>query len=82
MMRSNQEHGRNKSQNKLRNNKVRSKSRKRKDIQYYKCGKTRHIKWECPERMKGDAENKKGSSKSANIKKEDSESDDKDMLSR
>jgi hypothetical protein len=32
--------------------------------------------------MKGDVENKKGSSKSANIKKEDSESDDKDMLSR
>jgi hypothetical protein len=32
--------------------------------------------------MKGDIENKESSSKSVNIKKEDLESDDKDMLSK
>jgi hypothetical protein len=44
VVKSNQERERNKSQNKSKNNKARYKSRKKKDIQCYKCGKTRHIK--------------------------------------
>lgn len=44
VVRSNQKHERNKSQSKLRNNKAQSKSKKRTDIQSYKCGKIRHIK--------------------------------------
>ncbi|KAG5254541.1 Retrovirus-related polyprotein from transposon [Salix suchowensis] len=39
VLRSNQKYERNRSQNELRNNEVWSKSRKRKDIQCYKCGK-------------------------------------------
>jgi len=52
---------------KLRNNKARSKSRKRKEIQCYKYEKTWHIKQECLEKKKGNAKNKKGSLKSANV---------------
>ena len=40
----NQERGRNKSWSELSKNKSRSKSRRRKDIQCYKCGKKGHIK--------------------------------------
>ena len=84
MAKSNQEHGRNKFWSELSNNKSRSKSRKRKDIQCYKCGKKGHMKRDCPEKKKGGmvSENKEGSSKFANVvAEEDSESGDSDMLS-
>jgi len=81
MVRSNQERERNKSQNGLRSNKTRSKSRKRKDIQCYKCWKNRHIKQKCPKKKKRDTKNKEGLSKSVNVvEEEDLESGDKDMF--
>ncbi|RVW67999.1 Retrovirus-related Pol polyprotein from transposon TNT 1-94 [Vitis vinifera] len=81
---SNQERERNKFQSELSNNKSRSKSRKRKDIQYYKCGKKGHMKRDCPDKKKEGSilENKEGSSKSANVvTKEDLKSGDGDILS-
>jgi len=81
MVRSNQERERNKSQNRLSSNKTRSKSRKRKDIQCYKCWKNRHIKQKCPKKKKRDTKNKEGLSKSVNVvEEEDLESGDKDMF--
>ncbi|KAG2674861.1 hypothetical protein I3760_13G157100 [Carya illinoinensis] len=44
VVRGNKECGRNKSWSGLSNNKARSKSKKRKDIQCFKCGKNGHIK--------------------------------------
>ena len=52
MVKSNQEHGRSKFRSELSNNKSRSKSKKRKDIQCYKCGKNGHMKRDCPEKKK------------------------------
>jgi hypothetical protein len=53
---------------KLRNNKARSKSRKRKGIQCYKYEKNMAHKTRMSrEKKKGNAENKKGSLKSANV---------------
>ena len=83
MAKSNQEHGRNKFRSELSNDKSRSKSRKRKDIQCYKCGKKGHMKRDCPKKKKGSMlENKEDSSKSMNVvAEEDSKSGDSDMLS-
>ena len=47
MVKSNQERGRNKFRSESSNNKSRSKSRKRNDIQCYKCGKKGHMKRDC-----------------------------------
>ena len=49
---SNQERGINKFRSESSNNKSRSKSRKRNDIQCYKCGKMGHMKRDCPEKKK------------------------------
>ena len=69
MAKRNQERERNKFRSELSNNKSRSKSRKRKDIQCYKCWKKKHMKRDFPEKKKGGlvSENKEGSSKSANV---------------
>ena len=48
MAKGNQERGRNKSGSELSRNKSRSKSRRMKDIQCYRCGKMGHIKEEYP----------------------------------
>ncbi|KAJ6946911.1 hypothetical protein NC651_001568 [Populus alba x Populus x berolinensis] len=53
VVRSNHERGRNKFQNKSRNNKTRSKSKKRKDMQCYKCGKTGHMNENIQRKRKG-----------------------------
>ncbi|KAG6670908.1 hypothetical protein I3843_Q029300 [Carya illinoinensis] len=82
VVKGNQERGRNKSRSGSSKNKARSKSRKRKDITCFKCRTKGHIKRDCPEKKKGNIENKKGPSKSATVvKEEDSESDDRDVLS-
>ena len=81
VVKDNQERGRNNTRNGSSENKSRSKSRRRKDIQCYKCGKKGHMKQECPNRKKGN-DDKEGSSKSANVVKEQVlESSDGDMLS-
>ena len=59
----------------------RSKSKRRKDINCYKCGKKGHIKWDCPDRkMDKDNENE-GSLKSSNVVEDNSDDADGDMLS-
>ena len=69
VVKGNQERGRNNTRNGSSGNKSRSKSRRRKDIQCYKCGKKGHMKRECPNRKKGN-DDKEGSSKSANVVEE------------
>ena len=84
MAKSNQECGRNEFRSESSNNKSRSKSRKRKNIQCYKCGKWQHMKRDCLEKKKWGlvSENKEGLSKSANVvTEEDSKNGDGDMLS-
>jgi hypothetical protein len=79
VVRSNQEFGRNNSRNGSSNNKARSKFRKRKDIECYKCGKKAHKMRIF--REKKDMENKMGLSKSVNVVEEkDSKSDDGDII--
>ena len=81
MVKGNQERGRSNTWNGSSGNKSRSKSRRRKDIKGYKCGKKGHMKRECPDRKKGN-DDKEGSSKFANVVEEQvSESSDGDMLS-
>ena len=58
-----------------------SKSRRRKDINYYKCKKKRHIKQDCPDRKKNMDDENEGSSKSANVMEDNSNDADGDMLS-
>ena len=53
VVKGNQERGRSNTRNGSRENKSRSKSRRRKDIQCYKCGKKGHMKRECSDRKKG-----------------------------
>ena len=52
MAKTNKERGRNKFQSQSSNNKSYSTSRKRKDIQCYKCGKMGHRKQDCPKKKK------------------------------
>ena len=53
VVKGNQERRRSNTRNGSSENKSRSKSRRRKDIQFYKCGKKGHMKRECPDRKKG-----------------------------
>jgi predicted P-loop ATPase len=57
-----------------------SKSKRRKDINCYKCGKKGHIKRDCSDRKKNKDDENEGSSKSANIVENNSDDADGDML--
>jgi hypothetical protein len=59
----------------------RSKSKRRKDINCYKCGKKGHMKRDCPNRKKNKDNENEGSSKSANVVEDNSDDADGDMLS-
>jgi hypothetical protein len=59
----------------------RSKSRRRKDINCYKCGKKRHMKQDCPDRKKNKDDENEGSSESVNVVEDNSDDADGDMLS-
>jgi hypothetical protein len=59
----------------------RSKSRRRKDINCFKCGKKWHMKRDCPDWKKKKDDENEGSSKSANVVEVNSDDDDGDMLS-
>jgi hypothetical protein len=58
----------------------RSKSRRRKDINCYKCGKKGHMKRDCLDRKKNKDDENEGSSKSANIVEDNSVDADGDMF--
>jgi hypothetical protein len=58
-----------------------SKSKMRKDINYYKCRKKGHTKRDCPDRKKNNDDENEGSSKSANVVEDNSDDADGDMLS-
>jgi hypothetical protein len=58
-----------------------SKSRKRKDINCYKCGKKGHMKRDCPDRKKNKDDENEGSSKSVNVVEDNSDNADSDILS-
>ena len=57
------------------------KSRRRKDINCYKCKKKWHIKWNCPYWKKNKDDENEGSSKSANVMEDNLDDTDGDMLS-
>jgi hypothetical protein len=59
----------------------RSKSRRRKDINCYKCGKKGHMKRDCPNRKRNKDDENEGSSKSTNVVEDNSNDVDGDMLS-
>jgi len=82
IVKGNQERGRssNKGGSNARNS--RSKSRKRKDVNCYKCRKKGHMKQDCPDlKNKKKDDKNEGSSRSANVVEEDSDAVDGDMLS-
>jgi hypothetical protein len=58
-----------------------SKSKRRKDINCYKCIKKWHIKQDCPDWKKNKDDKNEGSSKSVNIVEDNSDNADGDMLS-
>jgi len=81
IVKGNQERGRssNKGGSNARNS--RSKSRKRKDVNCYKCRKKGHMKQDCPDlKNKKKDDKNEGSSRSANVVEEDSDAVDGDML--
>jgi hypothetical protein len=59
----------------------RSKSKKRNDINYYKCRKKGHLKQDCPDRRKNKDDDNEGSSKFENVMEDNSDDADGDMLS-
>ena len=59
----------------------RSKSRRRKDINCFKCGKKRHMKRDCLDWKKKKDDENEGSSKSVNVVEVNSDNADGDMLS-
>jgi hypothetical protein len=65
----------------LKGKNSRSKFRKRKDVNCYKCGKKGHIKRDCPNWKKNKDDEKEGSSRSANVVEKESDAIDGDMLS-
>jgi hypothetical protein len=77
----NYEHGRSSNKGDSKGKNSRSKSRRMKDINCYKCGKKGHIKWDCPNRKKNKDDKNEGSSKSANVVEDNSNDVDGDMLS-
>jgi hypothetical protein len=59
----------------------RSKSRRRKDINCYKCGKKWHMKRDNPDRKKNKDDDNEGSSKSVNVVEDNLDDDNGDMFS-
>jgi hypothetical protein len=72
VVKGNYKHGRSNNRGDSKGKNFRSKSRRRKDINCYKCGKKWHMKWDCPDRKKNKDDENEGSSKSANVVEDNS----------
>jgi hypothetical protein len=77
----NQERGRSNNKGGSNGKNSRSKSRKRKDVNYYKCGKKERIKRDCLDRKKNKDEDYEGPTRSVNVVEDNSDTADDDMLS-
>jgi hypothetical protein len=80
VVKGNYERGRSSNQGDLKGKNFWSKSKRRKDINCYKCGKNANIKWDCPDRKKNKDNENEGSSKFANVVEDNSDNADGDML--
>jgi hypothetical protein len=81
VVKGNYEHGRSNNRDDLKGKNSRSKSRRRKDINCYKCGKKGHMKRDCLDRKKNKGDENEGSSKFANVVEDNSDDVDGDILS-
>jgi hypothetical protein len=81
VVKGNHKRGRSNNRGELKGKNSRSKSRRRKDINCYKCGNKGHMKRDCPDRKKNNDNKNEGSSKSANVVKNNSDDADGDILS-
>jgi hypothetical protein len=82
VVKGNYERGRSNNKGDSKGKNSRSKSKRRKDINCYKCEKKGHIKRDCPNRKKKNKDDEnEGSSKSANVVEDNSDDANGDMLS-
>jgi hypothetical protein len=81
VVKGNYKHGRSNNRGDSKGKNFRSKSRRRKDINCYKCGKKWHMKWDCPDRKKNKDDENEGSSKFANVVEDNSDDANGDMFS-
>jgi hypothetical protein len=81
VVKGNYEHGRSSNNGDSKGKNCRSKSRRRKNINCYKCGKKGHIKQDCPDRKKNKDDKNECSSKSTNVVEDNSDDLEGDMLS-
>ena len=79
VVKGNYEHGRSSNKGDSEGKNSRSKSRRRKCINCYKCEKKGHIKWDCPDHKKNKDDENEVSSKSANVVEDNSNDADGDM---
>jgi hypothetical protein len=80
IMKGNEERGRSRNKGGSNGKNSRSKPRKSKDINCYKCRKKAHIKRDCPNRKKNNDDENEGSSRSVNVVEVNSDNADGDML--
>jgi hypothetical protein len=76
VVKGNYEYGRSSNKGDSKGKNSRSKSRSRKDINCYKCGKKGHINWDCPDRKKNKDNENEGFSKFASVVKDNSDDPD------
>jgi hypothetical protein len=81
VVKGNHDRGRSNNRGASKGKNSRSKSRRRKDINCFKCGKKGHMKRDCPDWKKKKDDENEGSSKSANVVEVNSDDVDGDMLS-
>jgi hypothetical protein len=81
VVKGNYEHERSNNRGDSKGENSRSKSRRRKDINCYKCRKIGHMKMNCPDRKKNKDDENEGSPKSANVVEDNSDDANGDMLS-
>ena len=80
LVKGNHKRGRSNNRGESKGKNSRSKSRRRKDINCFKCGKKGHMKRDCPDWKKKKDDENEGSSKSANVVEVNSDDVDGDMF--
>ena len=81
VIKDNYEHGKSGNKGDSKGKNSQSKSKRRKDINCYKCRTKGHIKRDCPDQKKNKGDENEGSSKSVNVMEDNSDDTDGDMLS-